>query len=341
MKRLEYIDMLKGISILSITLLHFEDGIFPMWLHNWISSFMVVSFYFTSGYVKGLSEKTIIIKDEVSKRIKNLWAPYLWFSLIILIFDILWMTCGFYDYKVIFTDIYKTLVFRGIGTLWFIPSLFAGEIIVLYLIRKNKQVLLLFLLFTVFIYVTFYQYWSEIYGHKNEIYRVIDAPFRTIFNICLSIVPMLIGYQIAKFFSRNSTISKLSPYSCFMIGLLFICSNLFFSGFGGFFKSGLLNDIFAFLIEPVLGPIGFMLVFMPLQHCLLSKFLSYWGKNSLVLMTTHYSILLVLFKELTKQIYAIEDFSGIVSIYCFVLTILLEYLIVWFINKKAKFLLGK
>jgi len=55
-KRLDYIDILKGLSILCITFLHFEAGVIPLWLNVWIGMFMVSAFYFTSGWVMGLKD---------------------------------------------------------------------------------------------------------------------------------------------------------------------------------------------------------------------------------------------------------------------------------------------
>ena len=122
-KRLDYIDATKGVAILCITFLHFEQGVIPGWLNVWIGMFMISAFYVTSGWVSGVNDKPITAKELLKKRLRQLGVPYLWFSLLIIIFDILWVALGLMESGILLRDIYKTVVLRGIGTLWFLPVL--------------------------------------------------------------------------------------------------------------------------------------------------------------------------------------------------------------------------
>ena len=138
-KRFDYIDATKGVAILCITFLHFEQGVIPGWLNAWIGLFMITTFYFTSGWVSGMSNKPITAKELFNKRIRQLGVPYLWFSLLIILFDVLWVVLGFMKSDILLRDIYKTIVLRGIGTLWFLPVLFIGEYIFT-VMRNSKRV---------------------------------------------------------------------------------------------------------------------------------------------------------------------------------------------------------
>ena len=73
--RLLYIDILKGIAILCITLLHFESGFFPAWLNSWIGNFMISAFYFSTGWITGTKKKEITVKDLFYRRLNSLGNP--------------------------------------------------------------------------------------------------------------------------------------------------------------------------------------------------------------------------------------------------------------------------
>ena len=85
-KRLNYIDATKGVAILCIAFLHFEKGVIPFWLNEWIGMFMITAFYVTSGWIIGISNKRMKPDELLKKRIKQLGIPYLWFSLLIILF---------------------------------------------------------------------------------------------------------------------------------------------------------------------------------------------------------------------------------------------------------------
>ena len=137
-KRFDYIDATKGVAILCITFLHFEQGVIPAWLNTWIGMFMISAFYVTSGWVIGINDKPITARELFKKRIRQLGVPYLWFSLLIILFDALWVALGLMESDILLRDIYKTIVLRGIGTLWFLPVLLIGEYIFT-LIRNSKR----------------------------------------------------------------------------------------------------------------------------------------------------------------------------------------------------------
>jgi hypothetical protein len=95
------------------------------------------------------------------------------------------------------------------------------------------------------------------------------------------------------------------------------------------------------ITEAILGPSAIMLISISTEKWLLNKFFIFWGKNSLILMVTHYSILLEICIILNTHWTGSSKFTGMNTIYFFVATIILEYPMVYFINSRAKFLLGK
>ena len=43
--------------------------------------------------------------------------------------SIIFLIFGHYDSRIVLRDIYKTFTLRGIGTLWFLPAIYGGEIL--------------------------------------------------------------------------------------------------------------------------------------------------------------------------------------------------------------------
>jgi hypothetical protein len=88
-------------------------------------------------------------------------------------------------------------------------------------------------------------------------------------------------------------------------------------------------------------PLGWMLVFVSLPKNPISRFLSFWGKNSLILMATHYSIIMEICIVINREWLGHPVFEGKNTLWFFIASILLEYPIVWLFNHKLKFMLGK
>ena len=334
MNRLTYIDILKGWAILSIVLLHFEVGVFPGWLNAWIGNYMITAFYITSGWLTGVKNQELSTRALFYKRLRTLGIPYLWFSLIILVFDLIWWALGNYDGRFIAREVYKTITLRGIGTLWFLPALFGGEMIFRALLNKKRIGLIVLALVITIIYMNGYNVWSTEYRNLNTTNQIIDAPFYTIRKI-LGAWPVIgIGYLLAR--GCSPILLKASKWTVLLLGVLitgisiWICSGL----------AGISFHYFNFLIIPVLGPIGLLLLAYILPNGIAEKFLSYWGRNSLVLMATHYSLFLVVFQAIDQFLFN-TPFSGWRTLVWFAITILLEIPVVWLFNNKLTFMLGK
>ena len=331
MTREKYVDIVKGLSILCIAFLHYERGVLPQSVNVFIGSFMITAFYVTSGWVTAMHPTQRTLKDLIRKRWKQLGIPYLWWTAIILLFDFILLGFGYYDLRHIGTEIYKTITLRGIGTLWFLPALFGGEIIWHWL-KSNKNAWLIILALALSLC---YQYfYGQIFGRQTEtIYRIIDAPFRTIRSMLSAWIGIAFGYYTYTLFKNNILQSSkiiLALYGIFLCAFAFITANYlpsFLSPFWGLFA-------------PLFGPLGWLILAKSVQKWEIMNFFNYWGLNSLNLMVTHYSIILVLFTIVIENVLK-QPFYGWITIICFILSMPIQYLLVPFINKYAKFTLGK
>ena len=94
----------------------------------------------------GHEGKKIPTYNLAKKRLRSLGYPYIYWTGIILSFDIILWAFGYYDSYFIARETYKSIVLRGIGTLWFLPALFFGEIIWNWLSKRHWSVWLLVLI---------------------------------------------------------------------------------------------------------------------------------------------------------------------------------------------------
>lgn len=334
-KRLNYIDATKGVAILCITLLHIEQGNIPFWLNTWISMFMTSAFFVTSGWVSGINDKPITAKELFKKRIKQLGVPYLWFSLLIILFDVLWAALGLMEGGILLRDIYKTIVLRGIGTLWFLPALLIGEYIFA-LIRnsRNRWVWgILALIATLSINYFYNTEWMAI-RNNSETYKMIDAPIRTIINSLYAWPIIVIGYILGKNWGKH--LQEEGKIKLLTISvLLFVVSFILIikPPFNIYYINGLLSN--------TLPAIALMLLFAVFNNNVIERFFTYWGVNSLILMCTHFSITMEALIAFDKYILHHQTFEGPRTIIYFVVCIILTYPLVYLFNGKLRFMLGK
>ena len=334
-ERALYIDATKGVAILCIAFLHFEQGVIPAWLNVWIGMFMITAFYFTSGWVSGIQKREIRTKELFRKRVKQLGVPYLWFSALIILFDICWVACGFMESNILLRDIYKTMTLRGIGTLWFLPVLVIGETIFCYIKnRKHKWLYTLIGMLLVFLAThLYYGVWGPM-RNISTINQLIDAPLQPIVRGIQSWPIIATGYITAKYlWPRFAQLNKIIITTTALAAITFSISLIIAPIFNIYYLNKILSNTL-----PVFGFI--CLFFVMGNKNFFSRFFIYWGVNSLILMCTHYSIVQEIFMTLDKRIIH-TGFTGIATIIYFVITIIITYPIVWLFNTKLKFMLGR
>ena len=334
-KRLNYIDATKGVAILCITFLHFEQGVIPGWLNTWIGMFMITAFYVTSGWVTGINNKPITAKELFKKRIKQLGIPYLWFSLLIILFDVLWCASGFMESGILLRDIYKTITLRGIGTLWFLPVLLTGEYIFT-LIKNSKRELTwaaIGLTVTLLVNYVYNSIWMPI-RDTSELYKIIDSPMRPIVQGLYSWPIIAIGYLLGKRWGKS--ILEVKKVKLLSISVLLFVINFILiikPPFNIYYINGLLSN--------TLPAIAFMCLFAVFTKGIITRFFTYWGINSLILMCTHFSITMETLMAFDKHVLHHTTFDGARTIIYFTICILMTYPLVWLFNGKLRFMLGK
>ncbi len=322
--------MAKGLGILCITLLHYEEGLIPRNINVFIGTFMITVFYVSAGWVSAMSGKQLTFKQLLTKRWHQLGIPYCWWTVIILAFDLIMYLAGYYDFFIIERDVYKTITLRGIGTLWFIPALFGGEVL-WHFANRRKIVFIPLLLAAGCIYSYYYHYVFS--GRTDLTCRIINAPFMAINNINGGFIGVAFGH-LAYFVLGRRTHSM----AAWRVGLLGIGTLAFAYACTIHLPSYL--SFFHRFLGPLFGPLGWLLFFKGIQGLRPMRYFEYWGIHSLNLMVTHYSIIMVLFMIAATQ-WCGYEFYGWVSLICFLLSMPIQHLLVPTIDRYAKFTLGK
>ncbi len=326
------IDMVKGLAIMTLFFLHFERG-------NLIdSSFLFVrspAFYIVVGWLWGMSSNKRTIKEHWTKRLKGLVVPYLWFSLIFIAIDLVYLAINWIPTQILLRDIYKTIVLRGIGTLWFLPSLLMGELLFLWS-RDRSWALKALLYIASFLMMFYYKYWHSIVNYENQALKdILNAPFRVILDSVTAYFYIGIAYYISKGYGNR--LFFMAKEWLFFIGAVCCLIGVYMS----YFPVDGLDGQAIFVLKNLFAGFGILLLFRSIEKFKPLSFpLSYFGKNSLIVMAMHWA--LYEFAMLVdKNIMGYSEYSGFRTIVYFVIATIALVGIIELINRKFRFIIGK
>ncbi|MBS6340511.1 MAG: acyltransferase family protein [Eubacterium limosum] len=327
-KRVEWIDITKGILIALIVLGHvISDN--ANHLQTWIYSFHVCGFFIINGLLKAkykFEDNNYSLKDVVIKQ-KSIYILYLVFSLIFFARVLLQARLGMYNANEIKTFVLHIISFNGEGVLWFLPVFSITEI-VLYIVVKYRRIVLP-------IYIT---------ALAVAIYFAVSIEWNNILQI--DSYPILFGMLLI----RCSIASSFS-----IIGYYFEKSNLFNSkiiyiGIGSVlaFINGNVDlnnlrfgNIVLYYIFSILGTFFIIGIskFIEKKALYMKKILTLWGRNSLIIMLTHAILLIYQTYNIIFLKFVNNEFLRI--LFVFFMTMITEtYLIIVF-NKIIFYLEGK
>lgn len=261
--------------------------------------------------------------------------PYIWLSLIALVFDVLMILCFHTNYFILWRDLYKTICLRGIGTLWFLPALLGGEIIFL-LQRELHTLLRCGLFFLTILIIWQLGHLSNIIHFNGYINDIIKAPIKVIENVLQCFVYLSATYYIACHYGKE--ILALSNKMLFITGTSLLL--LAFYLFNFVCISGELLGEIKFITYNIMVGFGIMLFFRSLENFPIWKPLQYIGKNTLNIMFTHFCILFQLAIAIQTNIIG-KSYTGISTLVYFVIAFVFQIAIIKFVNRKYPFLVGK
>ena len=281
-KRISYIDMAKGIGILLVV---FGHSSFPSSnINQWISSFHMPLFFLLSGILLAhTNAHELEMGNLAKKKARSILIPYFSFSILSMIFSAILDAASFKAYLP--NALLQTVVFYGISVLWFLPALFFGEMIFLF-IRKHTAPAATALISTsiclisVFIVNTYhYHYLIDFNSYFSLLGAyLISVVVRTGFAVTF----LSLGYFSYIFFFKkeHSTISyvlltliflMLNIYLAFKNGSVDL-NNMVFNDYRLYFPAAFCGGMFIICFCAALPAIGPLIAI---------------GKHSLIIMATH------------------------------------------------------
>lgn len=136
-KRIEYVDIYRGIGIILMIMGHIGfGGKFDIWIH----AFHMPMFFFISGFLH--KEKMMDMKTFLKKKAKSLLLPYLTFGIFNYIIYLIMNQKIFDLYAILHLVTDNTNGLPISGALWFLTALFFVDVIVFLLEKyvRNKKI---------------------------------------------------------------------------------------------------------------------------------------------------------------------------------------------------------
>ena len=290
-KRIEYIDIARGIGILLVVMGHNDFGVVSPFVYKVIYSFHMPLFFFLSGYFinPGVDFRTFFVK-----RFNSLLKPYFFTIFLIYFVSISFGRIGF---ETAIGRIIKSLYGAGYYIdwvqLWFLPHLFVVSVYAYFFYAVVSKIdsrvvrwliLLLTLAAASLFLTTFYPYQLSVLGKEYELFGL---PF-SLDLVLLSGFFFILGSE-----TRHITSEGLFSHPLFFLlsGAAVVLLNLFFPQRIDFntrlYESFLINTI---------GAVAGILFVLSLSRQVelhsprLASLFKYFGRMSLILLIFHVPI---------------------------------------------------
>ncbi len=346
-KRLDYFDMAKGFGVIFVLLGHLQgDTIFqysPYILPfcTWIFSFHMPLFFLISGMLMNYrSDPQKDFKLLCKKRFMAIMIPYFWFSLfyISVVFYALFFG-GSITPETLYVNLWYVFSMYGMNVLWFLPALFFGELLFLFLTKKfhTKISISIIIVLTAIAsiissYLQTLSYDTPLTERLHEFSLVLLRPFLACTFIC-------IGYYAFYLFKQRDKLC-IKELLC---GIIFICIDIAFTRVnqGVDFRSLVQKNLFFYYLCALSGSFGLILICKNMKPF---KLIQYWGVNSLIFMAVHNNKS-ILYAGMQCAMFLnqfVTRARGYISYLTVILLILLYVTImIWLINRFFGFIVGK
>lgn len=290
-KRIEFIDIARGIGILLVVLGHNDFGYISPFAHQVIYSFHMPLFFFLSGY---FLNTTIGFGDFTLKRFNALLKPY-YFTIFMIYF--MSISFGIMGFPTALRRIVKSLYASGYYLdwvqLWFLPHLFVVSLYAFIFYRLTARlnnrflrwaILVLTLWVASFFLQSFYPFSMSILGRSDSLFGL---PFSLDLTL-LSGFFFIMGGEV-----RQAVTDRTfeNPFLLLGSGAGVILLNLFFSQQVDF-NTRLYESFIINTTEAIIG-ILFILALsrqIDLRSRRLAAFFKYFGRISLILLIFHVPI---------------------------------------------------
>lgn len=342
-KRLEYIDMVKGLGILGIAAMH--STLLSQQASVWLSSFVTPLFFLASGMLTGCTEEQVRGGKEILRRKgRSLLLPFLCFSLFCLMRDWLRVLCGTLDMEEVRSAGISFVTLWGGSVLWFLPALFLSEVLFLFLCKKFNRAgtCVAVILLAV---VSFFSHKAirvqEAFFLTDSLLYALGCLAKTLLRAACALPFINIGYLLFRigedFWRKDEERSAGQLFG----GFLLFAAGISLCAVNGYFDFRVLDlgnwPVLAYF-SAALSFAGALLVCKNLKPV---KPLAYFGRNSLIVMATHVDFYFLYFALFLGK--HIMPESGSVISFLFVMTVVfaLEIPCIEVVTRFLPFLAGR
>lgn len=349
-KRLDYFDMAKGIGVILVLLGHlqgdqffgFSKYILPMC--EWIFSFHMPLFFIISGMlIFHKKDEDKEFKGLVKKRFKGIMIPYFWFSLF-------YMSVVFYAFfkgavlpETIYVNLWYVLSMYGMNVLWFLPTLFAAELLFIFIVKKSKEknsnIMTVVMTVVISAIGLIIAYLMTTLTYDTNVSKRIHEFITVLIRPLVAISFFAIGYYANMFIISKDKLKKLTPIAGFV--LMIVAAFFVKINHGVDFRSLVFKNVFFYYFCAVLSSIGLIMICKGIKPVKLIKF---YGVNSLIFMAVHNSES-ILYLGMKLAMYANQFLTHARGYFCYaiIVTVILVYvsIMILLINKFVPFIAGK
>lgn len=323
-ERLSHVDVLKGMGIILVILQHCipivaKENMILKSISDAILSFHMPLFFVASGYLYKLGES----KTFFTKKVFSLLLPTIIFQGLNFLLSIVLLYCGYYSYS-------EVVLFAGF---WFLQSLFNISCVYyifdnIFTCNKTKKTFL-FAIISVFTLVLGLLYAYKNPGDQNSIAISCIGFFFYTLGVALRAVARFIKKTKCSFLFENRVCSLI-------VGILALSIVFLLSGknIPVFMYMNLYGNPIIFVLTAVLGSISLYLLSRSIQS---NPIMEFFGKNSLIILLTHFPVYKIVMKSMTV-IFSNEYLSLTIG---FLIVLLIETIIVKFVNRYCPFIIGK
>ena len=346
-KRLEYIDMVKGIGILGIIVMH--SSVMPTQRAvSWVSSFATPLFFLTSGLLIGCTgEEEKSGREVLLRKSRSLLLPFLYFSLICILRDTFRMAAGTCDAEELKLQGIALVTFWGSSVLWFLPALFLSEILFVFLKKKLKTAgtcAAVLLLTAVSFFLDDMLMKQAVFLPPGKGSYALLCVVRTVFRSVYALPYVCTGYVLFRVGKSVWEEEGGRSVRQFFGGIVLFVSGIPLSVLNGYFDLRSLDMGDTPVLAYLSAALSFLGVLFICKNCRPIKPLSYFGKNSLIVMATHIDFYLLYIA--LNAAYRVNNYiPGWNRVFFFVnvvgIILILEIPCIEAVNRFFPFLLGK
>ena len=365
-KRLDYLDMTKGLGMILVLIGHLQgDSIFTFSpyiqpLCVFIFSFHMPMFFIVSGILQAVKKDETKPFGELAKtRFKGIMVPYYWFSFFYLIVVVVALIKGEIAPQTLYLNIWYVLSGYGMNVLWFLPALFLGELLFIFLrrrIREDLPFIAVVGLSNAIVYLISYflgiaEYPTPVAMRIHELVIMILRPVLVCGFISIGYYAhLLLGgkSRIGEFFNKpqlneKGKISAKYAAAYIVLGLMLfgICFAFFRVNNGIDFRTLAFRNVFFFFLCALSGSFGMISVCKGLPS--ISLF-CYWGIGSLIFMATHNSQVMLTW-SLKTAMYVNQYLTRARGYICYAIVIIMitaySTLMIYVIRRFFPFIIGK